>query len=127
MCGNVKVCVEYRTVLQLALNPSPLAITEHSAYLLVQYEGWPENKYRVHITATAILAFALPLFTSFRALCYHNRVTTALTERSRLNLRPPRFCTSDGKNNQSNSSSYNQEDCRFFSYEIISHVNILYS
>jgi hypothetical protein len=36
MCGNVKDCVEYRTVLQLALNPSPLAISEHTAYLLVR-------------------------------------------------------------------------------------------
>lgn len=36
IAGNVKDCVEYRTVLQLALNPTPLAITEHSAYLLVR-------------------------------------------------------------------------------------------
>jgi len=72
MRGNVKDCVEYRTVLQLALNPSPLAVTEHSAYLLVQYECWPENNYTVHKIATAILAFALPLFISVRVLRYHS-------------------------------------------------------
>jgi hypothetical protein len=81
----------------------------------------------VHITAAAILAFPLPLFISVRALYYHSScqdcshlaitfkfmAAKILHQRWKqiINRIPPHI---------------NQEECRFFfSYEIISHVNLL--